>query len=66
MAVRVDQSHKLRQSVAYPRRITTAIQNSVNPDKVAFNPIIDCEGKPSGQKPMVFEMQGMNACVESK
>jgi len=66
MAVRVDQSHKLHQSLAYPRRIATTIQDSINADKVALNPIIDCEGKPSGQKPIVFEMQGMNTCVESK
>lgn len=66
MTLSVDQFQKLCQPVAYPRRVTTTIQDGIDPDKIALDAIVDCEGEPPGQKPMVSEMKGVNTCVESK
>jgi len=54
------------QPVANPRRIPPTIQDGMNADDSVLDAVVHSERKTLGEKPVVTEMQGVNACMKPK
>jgi hypothetical protein len=54
------------ESLLNPSRMAPAIQHSRDSDGLPNHPVIDGKREPSGEKAVIAEVPGVNACVESE